>query len=190
MTVENISWSISTKECCRPWRGLNPRPPGLQSDGASNWATEAGSAGVEPATSCLQSDGASQWATEAFCTICIRTVGWKNLSIQFVLIRCSSKGNKTGVPVQRILLWEFLGVLIMRPETQDSASPRTLFMHQSGPLPLIFECPEQGFEGKNCQNESQGKPWKGPYNLWQSSTYYCVGYSICKLQMAMPPLHL
>ena len=42
MTVENISWSISTKECCRPWRGLNPRPPGLQSDGASNWATKAG----------------------------------------------------------------------------------------------------------------------------------------------------
>ena len=38
MTVENISWSISTKECCRPRRGLNPRPPGLQSDGASNWA--------------------------------------------------------------------------------------------------------------------------------------------------------
>ena len=42
MTVENISWSISSKECCRPRRGLNPRPPGLQSDGASNWATEAG----------------------------------------------------------------------------------------------------------------------------------------------------
>ena len=42
MTVENISWSISTKECCRPRRGLNPRPPGLQLDGASNWATEAG----------------------------------------------------------------------------------------------------------------------------------------------------
>ena len=41
MTVENISWSISTKECCRPRRGLNPRPPDLQSDGASNWATEA-----------------------------------------------------------------------------------------------------------------------------------------------------
>ena len=41
MTVENISWSISTKECCRPRRGLNPRPPGLQSDGASKWATEA-----------------------------------------------------------------------------------------------------------------------------------------------------
>ena len=41
MTVENISRSISTKECCRPRRGLNPRPPGLQSDGASNWATEA-----------------------------------------------------------------------------------------------------------------------------------------------------
>ena len=43
MTIENISWSISTKECCRPRQGLNPRPPGLQSDGASNWATEAGS---------------------------------------------------------------------------------------------------------------------------------------------------
>ena len=42
MTVENNPWSISTKECCRPRRGLNPRPPGLQSDGASNWATEAG----------------------------------------------------------------------------------------------------------------------------------------------------
>ena len=42
MTVENISWSISTKESCRLRRGLNPRPPGLQSDGASKWATEAG----------------------------------------------------------------------------------------------------------------------------------------------------
>ena len=42
MTVENISWSISTKECCRPRRGLNPRPPGLQSDGAPKWATEVG----------------------------------------------------------------------------------------------------------------------------------------------------
>ena len=41
MTVENISCSISTKECCRPRRGWNPRPPGLQSDGASSWATEA-----------------------------------------------------------------------------------------------------------------------------------------------------
>ena len=40
MTVESISWSFSTKECCRPRRGLNPRPPGLQSDGASNWATQ------------------------------------------------------------------------------------------------------------------------------------------------------
>ena len=42
MTIENISWSISSKECCRPRRGLNLRPPGLQSNGASNWATEAG----------------------------------------------------------------------------------------------------------------------------------------------------
>ena len=32
MTVENISWSLSTKECCRPRRGSNPRPPGLQSN--------------------------------------------------------------------------------------------------------------------------------------------------------------
>ena len=45
MTVENISQSISTKGCCRPRRGLNPRPPGLQSDSASNWATEAGTRG-------------------------------------------------------------------------------------------------------------------------------------------------
>ena len=42
MTVENISWSISTKRCCQPWRGSNPPPPGLQSDGASKWATKAG----------------------------------------------------------------------------------------------------------------------------------------------------
>ena len=42
MTVENISWSISTKEFWRLRRELNPRPPGFQSDGASNWATEAG----------------------------------------------------------------------------------------------------------------------------------------------------
>ena len=37
MTEENISWSISTKECCRPRRGLNPRPPCLQSECASNF---------------------------------------------------------------------------------------------------------------------------------------------------------
>ena len=30
MTVENISWSISTEECCWPRRGSNPRPSGLQ----------------------------------------------------------------------------------------------------------------------------------------------------------------
>ena len=45
MTVENISWS--TKECCRPQHGLNPRPSGLQSDGASNWATKAGNISKE-----------------------------------------------------------------------------------------------------------------------------------------------
>ena len=32
MTVESILLSISTKECFRPRRGSNPRPPGLQSD--------------------------------------------------------------------------------------------------------------------------------------------------------------
>ena len=48
MTVENISWSISTKNCCRPLQGLNPQPPGLQSDGASNWATEADGRLVDP----------------------------------------------------------------------------------------------------------------------------------------------
>ena len=49
MAVENISWSISTKECCRPRRrGLNLRPPGLQSDGASNWATKGGCVSGDP----------------------------------------------------------------------------------------------------------------------------------------------
>ena len=33
ITVGNISYSITTKECCQPQRGLNPRPSGLQSDG-------------------------------------------------------------------------------------------------------------------------------------------------------------
>ena len=32
MTIENISWSISMTECCRPWRGSSPQPPGLQLD--------------------------------------------------------------------------------------------------------------------------------------------------------------
>ena len=36
------SWSISTKECCQPQWGLNPRLPRLQSDGASKWAIDAG----------------------------------------------------------------------------------------------------------------------------------------------------
>ena len=29
MTLKKISRSISTKECCKHWRGLNPWPPGL-----------------------------------------------------------------------------------------------------------------------------------------------------------------
>ena len=32
------------------------------------------------------------------------------------------------------------------------------YMYRSGPLPLTFEGPEQGFEDKNCQNASPGKP--------------------------------
>ena len=31
-------------------------------------------------------------------------------------------------------------------------------MHHSGPLPLTFESPEQGFGSKNYQNGSQGEP--------------------------------
>ena len=45
-TVENISWSISMKE----W--LNPRPLGLQSDGASNWATMLSFAGLSSSVGC------------------------------------------------------------------------------------------------------------------------------------------
>ena len=36
MTIENISWLMSTKECCWLRRGSNPRPPGLQSDVSNN----------------------------------------------------------------------------------------------------------------------------------------------------------
>ena len=54
MTVENISWSTSTKECCRPRWGLNLRPPGLQLDGASNWATEAGRHNMLLNCGCIQ----------------------------------------------------------------------------------------------------------------------------------------
>ena len=32
MTIENILWSISTEESCRPWPGSNPRLPGLHWD--------------------------------------------------------------------------------------------------------------------------------------------------------------
>ena len=38
-------------------------------------------------------------------------------------------------------------------------------MHHSGHLPKKFEGPEQGFEGKNCQNMSQGKPCMGLQKL-------------------------
>ena len=63
MTEENISWSISTKECCRPRRGLNPRPPGLQSDGASNWATEAGFYWFDDNRECWTKTAKRWWVT-------------------------------------------------------------------------------------------------------------------------------
>ena len=43
MTVESISWSISTKECCRPRRGVEPATSWSPVGRTSNWATEAGS---------------------------------------------------------------------------------------------------------------------------------------------------
>ena len=64
MTLENISRSISTKECWRPRRGLNPWPPGLQSDGASNWATEAGNIHVQTKKNCNRGTSLEQ-PTEA-----------------------------------------------------------------------------------------------------------------------------
>ena len=44
-------------------------------------------------------------------------------------------------------------------------------MHCSGTLPLTFEGPEQGFEGKNSQNGSWG-------NLVQHIVHYSVLYAI------------
>ena len=79
MTIENISWSISTKECCRPQLGLNPRPPGLQSDGASNWATEAGY--VRPVCN-----------TNGFRAISFENIGvldW-NFIHKYIIIKCRS----------------------------------------------------------------------------------------------------
>ena len=40
MAVENISWSISTKECCRPRRGLNLRPRRLHVSSRTTHPTE------------------------------------------------------------------------------------------------------------------------------------------------------
>ena len=37
MTVENISWSIATKEGCRTWRGSNPQLPDHQLDVHRSW---------------------------------------------------------------------------------------------------------------------------------------------------------
>ena len=64
MTVENISWSISTKECCRPQQGLNPWPPGLQSDSASNWAM--GRHYIKKKLSCLSCRQHVYWSSSSF----------------------------------------------------------------------------------------------------------------------------
>ena len=74
MTVENISWSISTKECCRPRRGLNPRPPGLQSDGASNWATEAGCSSFELDLEIIKTNILSQIHDDCFKNVTARVL--------------------------------------------------------------------------------------------------------------------
>ena len=75
MTVENISWSVSTKECCRPRRGLNPRPPGLQSDGAFNWATEGG----------LHFRWVTQYKHVEFCKSCTFQLWWYISSWQEII---------------------------------------------------------------------------------------------------------
>ena len=62
MTVENISWSISTKECCRP-----------------------GGGGFEPATSWSPVGRASNWATETgqyYCKYKITLYGWRPTEVQ------------------------------------------------------------------------------------------------------------
>ena len=82
-TVENISWSISTKECCRPWWGLNTRPPGLQSDGASNWATEAGKFCVPKVVWSLMTQSIllrSHWASQ----FTLPHFSWAGLVLQVV----------------------------------------------------------------------------------------------------------
>ena len=45
--------SLSTLKGPWPRRGLNPLPPGLQSDGASNWATEAGTSDAVFGSVCI-----------------------------------------------------------------------------------------------------------------------------------------
>ena len=51
-------------------------------------------------------------------------------------------------------------------------------MYCSGPLPLAFEGPEQGFGGKNCQNGSLGE------NL-ASASFGCIMFRtvMCCLQI-------
>ena len=45
-------------------------------------------------------------------------------------------------------------------------------MHHSGPLPQNFEGPEQGFEGKNCQNESGKTLLEAPQCCAPSESLY------------------
>ena len=76
MTVENISWSIFTKECCRPRRGLNPQPPGLQSDGASNWATEAGKWALVPYANIKGQGRCAQFEQGVLCQYILQYPIW------------------------------------------------------------------------------------------------------------------
>ena len=63
MTVENISWSISTKECCRTRRGSNTRPPGLHSDAHP---TEPPRSATHKSLTAYIQDGYIDWTSYAF----------------------------------------------------------------------------------------------------------------------------
>ena len=81
MTIENISRAIFTKECCRAWQGLNPWPPGLQSDGTSNWASEAGpiSAGRPDDIDTRHLHHTRPSAeTPTYISGCVQIQGWKS----------------------------------------------------------------------------------------------------------------
>ena len=109
MTVENISRSISKKACCRPRRRLNPRPPGLQLDGASNWATEAGltTFGRIVGSICAEphDSGAILWLTLRCPSV--RTLFQDNSSHNFNQISLKLVGQLDHEQVQRILFCDY-----------------------------------------------------------------------------------